>query len=306
MLSSHDSSSGGARLSEFDPAEIPAADPQETTDRFGPREVGDRSDVEVSDREGLPPRYRMRADEHYVEQLFGGERKESSAEAAGRRLHRTADPHVRPPQERQERVLVEIARDLTEIDTATGLLEGASSALTRRVGLDLIKARTWQALWLLRANAVLAGTHRGRVRRQPLHVVLAAVDRGLAAECRLAGVGLDVDESAASGEIAVDAEALAAGVAGAVIWTLNLVGDAEGAVIRLVGEVDEHGAGRIEVTQPDADLDGDRRTGGTSPEGWTADLAASVAKAVAKQHGGEAAFLVGDGRRSVVRLTLKS
>ena len=286
-------------MSDFDPADVPAGTPTEISDRFG--------DTELPGREGLPARYRMRADSHYVEQLLGGAAAEGDAStpppAAPRSGPAFKDAQVRPPQERQERLLVEIARDLSEIETATDLLEGSTSALTRRIGLDLIQARTWQALWLLRANAVLAGTHRGRVRRQSLDGVLLAVARGLAAECRLFGVRLDLESPDGTEEIEIDGEALVAGIAGATLWTLNLMGEAEGAVVRLVGRIEPDGTVKIEVVQPDPELAGDGRAPAGSSESWTAELGASVAKAVAALHEGEAAFLVADGRRSVVRLT---
>ena len=296
-------------MSEFNPADIPAARQSEVPDRFSQRleEVKTHGDdAERPDREGLPSRYRMRADSHYVEQLLGGEseKEESDVQTTSRRSREPYDDaHVRPPQERQERVLVQIARDLAEVESATELLEGSMSALARRVSLDLIKARTWQASWLLRANAVLEETHRGRARRQPLQPVLSVVEDKLTAECRLAGVRLEVERLAGVAEIEADAEALIAGIAGAVIWTLGLIGDAEGAVIRVTGETDQNGSARIEVVQPDADLPGGGQRAG-SPEAWTSELGASVAKAVAKLHDGEAAFLVADGRRSVVRMDL--
>jgi hypothetical protein len=101
------------------------------------------------------------------------------------------------------------------------------------VSLDLIKAQSARASWLLRAQARLAGYDADRASRS--HVigdVLTGVRDRLAAECRLNGVGLQVTcESRAA--VTIDDTLLTVGVTSAVLSLAGLLTGLEGAVIRV-------------------------------------------------------------------------
>ena len=260
------------------------------------------------EREGLPAGYRMRADAHYVDQLTAprGERASAESRAAARRGDPDTVADVR--ERRSDRVLAQLAEDVATMGSAAALLANEPSPMARRVNLDLIRVQAWRAAWLLRAQAILDGTHQGQVRARQLGSLLTQLREGFAPECRLAGIGLQIDTTDWRAAVSVDEPAFVAGVAGAMIATLGLVGQGEYAAIRVAATVAGGELETVDVIQEDVAAPAgavarffdpgwiDR------PGGWTAAFGASTARAVAQLHRGDASLVVGDRRGTTVRL----
>ena len=233
-------------------------------EKFEPADVPGNGGASRSEREGLPASYRMRADPHYVEQLSS--RRERLERAEGTRHHtgsgemgeREGAAEQREQRERRsDRVLAQLNDEITTISSAAALLAADASPLARRLGVDLIRAQAWRASWLLRATALLDGSHRGQTRQKPLVSILEQVRQGLAPECRLAGVSLQLQASDWNAAVSVDESVLIAGITGAIIATLGIIDQAEGATIRVsadivAGELRSVDIAQDEVTVPAA------------------------------------------------------
>jgi hypothetical protein len=106
-----------------------------------------------------------------------------------------------------------------------------------------------------------------------------------------------------------DAQAFLAGVTGAVVATLAIVGQVDGATIAINATCASGELKTIEVTQdevlvaPSAGARFFDPAWTDRPGGWFAGLGAAVTKAVAQQHGGDAVFLASDRRGSTVKMT---
>ena len=254
------------------------------------------------EREGLPPGYRMRADAHYVDQLTS-RRMEKPVTDAPRAAEKPAEASVRIDE-----LLAHLSEGLTTIESVATLLSNDTSPIARRVNLDLIKTQAWRASWSLRAHAILQGIHRPLVRPRPLGFLLGQIRTGFAAECRLSGVGLQVHTSDWNAVVAVDESSLIAGLAAAVFSTLGLVEQAEGVTINVNAVASAGELRTVDITQDDVMVPTGTGAGFFDSPGadrsamWPARLAASTAKAVARQHGGDASFLVTDRGGSTIRL----
>ncbi len=289
-------------MSDIDPGEVlSASHDQFTQDADAPPPVS----AKKPEREGLPSGYRMRADSHYVDQLSVRRGERAAAETGRPIAEDRADA-----RDRSEKLLAQLAEDIATIESAVGALAGDASRMSRRVNVDLIKSQVWRASWALRAHAILDGTYRHQIRPRPLGFILGHVRSGWAAECRLAGVTLQVSASDWNAVVPVDEQSLIAGLTGALVATLGLIGQAEGAVLTLSATSQGGALKSIDVVQDEVlvapSLSGrffdaswtDR------PGGWPAGLGASTAKAVAQQHGGDAVFLADERHGSIVRLQL--
>lgn len=271
------------------------------------------------EREGLPAGYRMRADAHYVEQLTSRRTDRvytdhpRTASSAPSKDADTVEPELRerrdPRDRRGDRVLAQMAEEIGTIESALAMLTGQASPMAQRVSIDLIKSHTSRAAWLLRAQALLDGAHHGQAKSRQLGVLLGQVRDGLAAECRLSGVTLHVHAADWNATLVVDEQEFVAGLTGAVVATMGLVGQAESPVIRLVAAASADDVQTVEVVQevvavaPSAggrffDLSWIDR-----PGGWPACLGAAAARAVVQRDGGSATFLTGERRGSTVRLS---
>jgi len=301
-------------VSSVNPADVTAAGKPVVLDEFS-EESQDASSSSSpterkSEREGLPANYRMRADSHYVDQLTSSRRSEQRiaeapvVSAPGRDRH---DPRDR----RADRTLAQLAEDLATIESAAGLVASDASPMGRRVSADLIKAQAWRASWIIRANTIIDGTHRGHVRMRPLGSMLDQVRDRFAAECRLTGTTLQIQASEWTTTIAVDEDAFVAGVAGAIVATFGLIGNAGGVVIRVTATASGGELRSVEVTQDDVTV-----PAGVSsrfmdlawadrPGGWSAGVGAWTARAVAQQLGGDAVLLAADRRGSTIRMTMR-
>ena len=278
------------RSEEFsaDPDEIP---PAPSTSKKA--EKGDKVE-----REGLPPGYRMRADAHYVEHLS------SRRSAAGT----APDARGLDGLDRAERVFAQIGEDLATIDAAAQTLAGEGGRMARRVSLDLIRSHAWRAAWAVRAHTLLSGRHRVQARPRPLAFLLGQIRSGWAAECRLANITLSVESSDWNAVVSVDEPSVIAGVSGAIVATLGLIGQADSAALKLSAEASRGVLQTLDLTQSDlyvAPGEGGRffdPSWADRPGGWLAGFGAAVARSVAQQHGGDAVFLTGEDQGSTVRL----
>jgi hypothetical protein len=133
---------------------------------------------------------------------------------------------------------------------------------------------------------------------------------GFAAECRVAGVGLQVDANDWGTAVTIDETSLVAGVTGAVIATLGLIGSGEWGAIRVHASVENGELRAIDVSQEDAAAPagiGSRffdPSWTDRPGGWSAGLGAAAARAAALIHGGDATLVTPDRRGTIVRLAL--
>ena len=158
-------------MSEFEPTEFSSGDSPKP------------------EREGLPPGYRMRADPHYVELL-----------SAPAKSDRARGEHTRAREDqgasrlaRERRLLEQLSEDISAIESASVMLAADPSPLARRVSLDLIRAQSSRAAWLLRAHQLAMVTEdEGRVRTRAIGTLLGQLRDRVSAECRLVGLTLQV------------------------------------------------------------------------------------------------------------------
>lgn len=298
-------------MSEIDPVEVGVGASARIQEQFddepaprGPMPAGTKK-AEKAEREGLPPGYRMRADAHYVEHLTS-RRSDRAAADISRVAPETGDRLE--SRERGDRLLAQLSEDMITIESAVGALAGDASRLSRRVNVDLIKSQVWRAAWSLRAHAILDGTFRNQIRPRPLAFLLGQVRTGWTPECRLLGVTLNVRASDWNAVVSVDEQSVIAGLTGAMVATLGVLGQADGAAITLEAVGSGGELRHIDVVQDEVfvapGISGRffDATWGDRPGGWFAGLGAATAKAVAQQHGGEVVFLAGERHGSTVRL----
>lgn len=296
-------------MSNLNPADVPAAGRQVILEEFtqeSPELAPPTSTDRKTDREGLPPGYRMRADAHYVDQL-SSRRTDRPADAAPAAA--PARDRLESRERRSERLLAQLTEDLATIASAATMLTTDASPLGRRLSADLIKAQTARAAWLVRANAILDGAHRPHVRPRPLGAILDQIRDRFAIECRLSGIALQIHTTDWNTTVLVDEDALVAGISGAIVATIGLIGQVEGAAIKVTAGAGGGELRTIEVTQDDVAIPasvGSRFLDVSwtdRPGGWPAGLGAWTARAVAQQHGGDAVFLSADRRGCTVRLS---
>lgn len=253
----------------------------------------------------------MRADPHYVEQLASRRERAERADAprAQAAPADAADLSAAASRDRRsDRVMGQVSDELATIASAATMLTGETSALARRIGLELVRAQAWRASWLLKASTIVDGRHRGTVKPTPLGSMVEQLRQGLTPECRLAAVTLHLHASDGNAMVAVDAPLVMAGVTGAIMATLGLMDEAEGATIRVTFDAAGHDLRSVEVTQdlvsapPTAALRLFDATWTDRPGGWMATMGALVARSVAQQSGGSAVFVPGDRRGSTIRI----
>jgi len=264
-----------------------------------------------AEREGLPAGYRMRADAHYVDSLLS---KRSEREAA--RARRGTDPvdlradldEAREARDRHTRVFTQLSEDLGTIESVMGVLAADTSRVARRTNVDVIRAQTWRAAWMLRANTIVDGAHRQHIRPRPLGYVLGQVRTGFAPEGRLTGVRLEVHASDWEAVVAIDEASVIAAITGGLLTTIGLVGQSEGTVVKVAAIAAAGELRAVEISQDEVSVGSQvmRFFDGSwtdRPGGWTAALGARVARVVSEQHGGEAVFVAGEPSGSILRLT---
>ena len=269
------------------------------------------------EREGLPAGYRMRADEHYVDQLSSrrGERVYTDnprsvtpfdAEATEAPTRDRRDARER----RTDRVLALVAEEVAAIEAAAALWRGQVPS-QRRLAADLLQIHTNRAAWLTGASALHEGSSRGSVVTKPIGALLMQVREDLATECRMAGVGLHVAADDWNVRVSVHEGEFKLGVTGAVRSLLSAAPDVEGATIRITATVVEGVLQAIEISQdvievppvPSRFFD---LSWTDRPGGWFAAFAASAARAFAQREGGSATFVPAERRGGTIRLVLIS
>jgi len=263
------------------------------------------------EREGLPPGYRMRADAHYVDSLTSNPSHRSER---GREPARPASADESPRVGGQDRRLFDqLAEDVGAIESAAALLSGERSPLLRRVGLDLIKAQSARASWLLRAMALTdAPDPDAQPRRRLLRDVVSQLRDRVVIECRLMGVSLDVDVSADAGVTLVPEALVSAGLTGAILAQLGLADGQDAAQIRVRAHIapTEVSAVSIEISQDAAPAPAGFQarffdaSWVTRPGGWLAAIGAATARAAAERLGGGISLVTTERRGCVIRLTL--
>lgn len=292
-------------MSDVDPAEVSVRARSLRAEDFVPDTdepasepvISKKPERDKAEREGLPPGYRMRADPHYVEDLTS--RRPERVDSAG------APGAV---ESRAERLHVELAECLATIETAASALGRDAGRMGRRVNTDLIRSHASRAAWALRAHGLSASADRVRSRPRPLGFLLDRIRNAWAAECRLEGFTLQVRASDWNAVVAVDEEAVITGVGGALVATLGLVGETDGAALTLSAVATSGALQSVDLVQDEVYVtpgDGARffdTFWGDRPGGWMAGLGAAAAKAAAQRHGGDAIFLTDEDRGSTVRL----
>jgi hypothetical protein len=209
-----------------------------------------------------------------------------------------------------ESVLLKLADDLHSIEAAASLLASRGLPTSRRVTVDLIRAEAWRALWLIQAGATADRSQRGETRLSVLGTILERVRDGFLPESRLSGVDIQVCVPDWNVSAVVDERSLMAGLTGGIIATLGFVEQAPGAVITLIASAAPGGSLGIDIAQDAVTVPAEvaSRLFDSSwtdrPGGWAAIVGALTARAVAQQHGGDAACLVRERRGSTLRLTL--
>lgn len=300
-------------MSDLESSELTVSTKRLSSEHFAPEDAPNPAPRE---REGLPASYRMRADAHYVEQL-GGRRAERERErergeaprqsASAEPGEATHDPEVR--ERRGDRILAQLQEELATLASASAMLSN-SSALARRLGADLVRVETWRASWLVKAHALVDARERAYLRARPVGPIVEQLRQGLMPECRLAGVTLQVSATDWNATVHTDESVLSAGITGAVLATLGLLGQQEGAVIRVTFEAAGGELRSVDVQQDEVtpgpstvsrffDLGWADRQGG-----WMAALGAVTARAAAQQHGGTAVFQPTERRGTSLRISL--
>lgn len=306
-------------VSDIEPSEVVVPGKRIPSEPFGPELTETPVPTPVparSEREGLPSSYRMRADPHYVDQLTArradwAERERGEAARALQPAAEVTDPGAAAEglERRGDRILVQLTEELATLASASAMLTNASP-LARRLGADLVLAETWRATWLVKAHALADGRERAHLRSRALGPILEQVRQGLTPECRLAGVSLHVAANDWNAAVNVDESILLAGITGAVIATLGVIGLEEGATVRVSVDATGGELRSVEVAQDDVpamatssvrffDVNWSGR-----PGGWMAGLGAVTARAAAQLLGGSAALLVADRRGTSIRLSL--
>ena len=271
----------------------------------------------LPEREGLPSSYRMRADAHYVDQLSAREPEVSASMPASMppptlapaSVSTPATQSVPPGNHANPDLMASLTESVTTIHSAAAVLATESSPLARRVALDLVRAEAWRASWQLRAVSILDGGHVWNFRPLLLGSVLGRVRDGLVSECRLSGVDIKLNVMDWSASADVDEDAVICAVTGAIAASVGLAGTDGAPQVALAARRVDGRPLTVEITQ-DRMLTDSNAAGrffdpdwSDRPGGRTAMLGAATAKAVAERHGGDAAFVAGDGRGSTVRLT---
>jgi hypothetical protein len=315
-------------VSEINPADVSVGGGSPNlSDEFS-RETSDvetPSPTRKPEREGLPSGYRMRADAHYVDQLStprgSGESQrnrrgavatpDESREAREAREANDARDRRETRDLRTDRLLSQLGEDLATVESSVATLTSGASPTARRVMLDVLRAHTWRAAWLVRAQTLADGPVRSTVRARPIGGVLSRLREGFAAECRLNSLALHVHVPDWNAAVAVDEQELMTGITGAIVSTIGLLGDSDGATVKVTATAAGGELRTVEVSQDEAIVPAavagrffdpvwaDR------PGGFVAGFGAWTARLVAQRHGGDAVLVAGDRRGSTLRLTFE-
>jgi hypothetical protein len=118
--------------------------------------------------------------------------------------------------------IAETAADLSRLQTSLALLQEGATPLQKQVGIDLLAAQAWRALWSAKLAAVLAAAPAADVRRRPLAAVVDDVLRRFAPECRLSRLHLSARYHGGA-SVDVDDALIGFALTGAIIMTISLL-----------------------------------------------------------------------------------
>jgi hypothetical protein len=308
-------------VSEINPADVVVGGGSPNlSDEFS-RETSDVETPSPSrkpEREGLPSGYRMRADSHYVDQLTtprgSGDASRSSRRGAVASVADEAS-EARDRREtrdlRTDRLLAQLGEDLATVESSVATLSSGASSTARRVMMDVMRAHTWRAAWLVRAQTLADGPIRGSARPRPIGGVLSRLREGFAAECRLNSLALHVHVPDWNAAVAIDEQELMIGLTGAIVSTIGLLGDSDGATVKVTATANGGELRTVEVSQDEVAVPAAVAgrffdpVWAERPGGWVAGFGAWTSRLVAQRHGGEAALIAGDRRGSTLRLTFE-
>ena len=300
-------------MSEINPADIGVGGGSPNLSDDFSREIADTEipAAKRPEREGLPSNYKMRADAHYVDQLLTARAASDAPRAPRRAASAPEEPRRETRDLRAERLLAQLGEDIATVESSVATISSGASPTARRVMLDVLRAHTWRAGWLVRAQALADGTSRGSVRPRPIGGVLSRLREGFAAECRLNSLALHVHVPDWNASVAIDESELLVGLTGAIVATIGLLGDSDGAAVNVTASVSGGELRAVEVTQDEAVVPAAVAgrffdpVWAERPGGWVSGFGAWIARTVAERHGGEAALAAGDRRGSTVKLVFE-
>ncbi len=314
-------------MSEINPADVGVSGGSpDPSDEFSsePANVETPTPARKPEREGLPSGYRMRADSHYVDQLLTPRAGSPEAARGSRRtVAAPPDAPVEAPENsvarerretrdlRTERLLAQLSEDLATVESSVATLTSGASPTARRVMLDVLRSHTWRAAWLVRAQTLSDGPARAS-RARPIGNVLSRLREGFAAECRLNSLTLHVHAPDWNAAVAVDEQELMIGLTGAIVSTIGLVGDSDGATVKVTASATGGDLRLVEISQDEAVVPAAVAgrffdpVWAERPGGWVSGFGAWTARTVAQRHGGDASLLAGDRRGSTMRLTFET
>jgi len=300
-------------VSEINPADIGVGGGSPNLSDDFSREIAETDTLGAKrpEREGLPSNYKMRADSHYVDQLLTSRAPADAPRTSRRAASAPEEPRRDTRDLRTERLLAQLGEDIATVESSVATISSGASPTARRVMLDVLRAHTWRAAWLVRAQAVADGASRGSVRPRPIGGVLSRLREGFAAECRLNSLALHVHVPDWNASVAVDESELLVGLTGAIVATVGLLSDSDGATVKVTASVAGGELRAVEVMQDEAAVPAAVAgrffdpVWAERPGGWVSGFGAWTARTVAERHGGEAALVAGDRRGSILRLTFE-
>jgi hypothetical protein len=309
-------------VSEINPADVgTTGGSQDLSDEFSSETANAETPAAARkpEREGLPSGYRMRADSHYVDQLLTPRAGGAEPARGSRRAVATPEAPVETPENvrerrenrdlRTDRLLVQLSEDLATVESSVATLSSGASPTARRVMLDVLRAHTWRAAWLVRAQTLADKPVRAAGRPRPIGGVFARLREGFAAECRLNSLTLHLHVPDWNAAVSVDEQELLIGLTGAIVSTIGLVGESEGATVKVTASAAGGELRTVEISQDEAVVPAPVAgrffdpVWADRPGGWVSGFGAWTARTVAQRQGGDAALVAGDRRGSTMRLT---
>ncbi len=231
-------------------------------------------------------------------------------------LARAESVHIAEPEQvraapafESTQLLTQLAQELAGIESAAAQLVGHPMPVTKRVSLDLVRAQTSRATWILQAADLLNRREPNETRLARLGPMLERTRKTCLAESRLIGVAIEVCVPDWNVSAVIDEEALAAGLTGALVANLALLEQSEGAVINLILSGSDDVVS-VDIAQESVAIPPDVAArfldpGWPSrPGGWPAVVGVQAARTAALQHGGDVLFQARQGRGSTFRLLL--
>jgi hypothetical protein len=310
-------------VSEINPADVgTSGGSQDLPDEFSSEtaNVETPATARKPEREGLPSGYRMRADSHYVDQLLTPRAGGAEPARGSRRAVAAPEAPVENPENvvrerrenrdlRTDRLLAQLSEDLATVESSVATLSSGASPTARRVMLDVLRAHTWRAAWLVRAQTLADKPVRAAGRPRPIGGVFARLREGFAAECRLNSLTLHLHVPDWNAAVSVDEQELLIGLTGAIVSTIGLVGESEGATVKVTASAAGGELRTVEISQDEAVVPAPVAgrffdpVWADRPGGWVSGFGAWTARTVAQRQGGDAALVAGDRRGSTMRLT---